>query len=58
MYCISNHSIKTTCGCQSHFTNTLQFWSKEKKIRILENHLLCIEEQARDIRDALNELKQ
>ena len=54
----SNYLKNQTCLCQSNFSHTTQFWSKKTKIRILENYLLYIEEQSKDIKDALEELKQ
>lgn len=56
------HSQKHGSGCAygsggpGHFG--LFFWSRKKKINMLEHALKCLQEQAKDIEDVLSELKE
>ena len=54
MNCNSAHQMNN-CLCHSSFG--IQFWSKKKKIKMLEHYLECLEEKKEDITEMINELK-
>lgn len=53
------HGHGGSCGCGSGpACHGPFFWSKKKRIQILENSLECLEERANDIKELLKELKE
>ena len=43
-----------SCGCSGH-TGPM-FWSKKKKLKMLEHKLECLQEQSKDIKELIAEL--
>ena len=56
--CCSSNSKPSSCGCNSHVMYHPEFWSKKKKISVMENYLSNIEEKANEVREALKEMKE
>ena len=50
---VSNHL--NSCSCYSSCGT--QFWSKKKKLEVLEHYLECLDEKKQDIQEAINEIK-
>ena len=51
-----NSKTMSNCCCGS--TMNPQFWSKNKKLKVLKESLDCINEKKKDIQDAIEELKK
>lgn len=45
-------------NCSCNLTCGTQFWSKKKKIEVLEHYLKCLEEKKQDIQETINEIKE
>lgn len=52
------HGHVGSCGCGGPACFGPAFWSKKKRIRMLENSLKCLREQTKDIEELLQELKE
>jgi hypothetical protein len=50
------HAARGGCGCHGHQAGSM-FWSKQKRIEMLEHTLECVQAQAKDLEDTLTELK-
>ena len=44
-------------GCSCHSSHGTQFWSKKKKLEVLEHYLECLDEKKQDIQEAIKEIK-
>ena len=44
-------------GCSCHSSYGTQFWSKKKKLEVLEHYLECLDEKKKDIQEAIKEIK-
>lgn len=53
----TKHSHGGSCGCGGPTFFGSSFWSKKKRIQILEQSLECLQERAEDIKEFLKELK-
>ena len=58
MCCNSNHQSNQFCSCQENFLNRPAFWSKKKKISMLEDYLTGMQKQITEIEEAIEELKK
>ena len=51
------HGHGSSCGCGVPACFGPAFWSKKKRIRMVENSLKCLREQVKDLEELLQELK-
>jgi|WetSurSiteA1Bulk_404760.scaffolds.fasta_scaffold511653_1 hypothetical protein len=56
--CSNSNQQKNICSCQEYFINNPAFWSKKKKISLLEEHLECLQNQITETNESLEELRK
>ena len=52
------HGHGGSCGCSGSSCHGPSFWSKKKRVRMLEHSLKCLRERAKDMEELLEELKE
>jgi hypothetical protein len=57
--CCNSNQQKNICSCrEDNLINNPAFWSKKKKINLLEEHLECLQNQIIETKETLEELKK
>jgi len=46
------------CGCHGKSCFGPELWSKKKKIQYVNNSIVCLQSQVKDLEDKLDELKK
>lgn len=51
------HGGSCGCGCGGHSLGGPMFWSRKKRIRMVENSIGCLQSQLKDLEEVLKEMK-
>lgn len=54
----TTQSHSSSCGCGGSSCSGPAFWSKHKRIRMVEKSLKCLRGQVKDLEELLEELKE
>lgn len=53
----AKHGKNASCGCKSAACSGPMFWSKKKRIRMVEHSIECLQSQIDDLKELLQELQ-
>ncbi len=56
--CCNSNQNRNICPDHGNYLNNPVFWSKKKKINLLEEHKECLEKKLIETKEAIEELKK